>query len=72
MGKMFFYDIMMLYKRYEEYVKEENEQQEAQQKEYESRYDDMKYDHSNMASQISKNVGNITPSSLTSGFTFPK
>lgn len=34
MGKMFFYDIMYLYKAYEDYVNEENKRQEEQQAEY--------------------------------------
>ena len=36
---MFFYDIMYLYKAYEDYVNEENKRQQEQQEEYESTYD---------------------------------
>lgn len=38
MGKMFFYDIMYLYKAYEDYVNEENKRQEEQQAEYQEQY----------------------------------
>lgn len=34
MGEMYFYDIMLLYKRYEAYVKEENESAEKTNTEY--------------------------------------
>ena len=39
MGKMFFYDIMYLYKAYENYVTEEKKSQEEQQAEYQEQYD---------------------------------
>ena len=75
MGKMYFYDIMMLYNRYEEYVKEENEAQEKQQAEYNEQYGDHQAKYDNMQSQMSQmtqKMGSITPSSITSGFNFPK
>jgi uncharacterized coiled-coil protein SlyX len=75
MGKMYFYDIMMLYNRYEEYVKEENEAQEKQQAEYNEQYCDQQAKYDNMQSQMSQmtqKMGSITPSSITSGFNFPK
>ena len=36
---MFFYDIMYLYKAYEDYVNEENKRQQEQQESYENTYD---------------------------------
>lgn len=61
MGKMFFYDIMMLYRRWEAFAKEENEQQETQQQEYENRMQD------NMgASDMMREAKN-----LTSNFSMP-
>ena len=36
---MFFYDIMYLYKAYENYVTEEKKSQEEQQAEYQEQYD---------------------------------
>jgi uncharacterized coiled-coil protein SlyX len=75
MGKMYFYDIMMLYNRYEEYVKEENEAQEKQQAEYNEQYGDQQAKYDNMQlqmSQMTQKMGSITPSSITSGFNFPK
>ena len=39
MGKMFFYDIMYLYKAYEDSVNEENKRQQEQQESYENTYD---------------------------------
>ena len=38
MGRMFFYDIMLLYHRYEEYLEEDRKYQEKQQAEYEDKY----------------------------------
>lgn len=72
---MYFYDIMMLYNRYDEYVKEENEAQEKQQAEYNEQYGDQQAKYDNMQSQMSQmtqKMGSITPSSITSGFNFPK
>lgn len=39
MGKMYFYDIMYLYKAYEDYVTEENKQAQEHQEIYQSSYD---------------------------------
>jgi len=39
--RMFFYDIMLLYRRYEAYVKEENENQQAEEERYRDMYSDM-------------------------------
>lgn len=70
LGKMYFYDIMMLYHRYEEYVKEENEQQKAQEAEYEERYEDMRSEMGSV-SDMSKNFnvpnynfGNFNPANF--------
>ena len=38
MGKMYFYDIMYLYKAYEKFVENENKRQEEEREEYESSY----------------------------------
>ena len=73
MGQMYFYDIMMLYNRYDEYLKDEQKAQEEQQRKYEEEHPTP--DYSNMASQMSdvtKKIGSITPSSITSGFNFPR
>ena len=71
MGEMYFYDIMLLYKKYEAYVKEEQEQQAKQQEEYEQEYGNPMDKYSDVQSQMSKvasNMGSLTPSSITSGF----
>ena len=73
MGRMYFYDIMMLYNRYDEYLKDEQKAQEEQQRKYEEEHPTP--DYSNMASQmndVTKKIGSITPSSITSGFNFPR
>lgn len=41
LGRMFFYDIMLLYHRYEKYVEEENESNKQQEMEYQERHSDM-------------------------------
>jgi hypothetical protein len=56
MGQMFFYDIMMLYKRWENFVNEENEQQELQRKEYEN----TSYENNFNTSDIMKDVKEMT------------
>lgn len=38
MGRMFFYDIMLLYHRYEDYLEEDKQYQEKQQAEYQDKY----------------------------------
>lgn len=48
MGQMYFYDIMYLYRTYEDYVNEENERQ----KEQEGMYNEKIEDTSNYSSQI--------------------
>ena len=75
MGKMYFYDIMMLYNRYEAFVKDEREAQEKQQAEYDEQYGNPQEQYSNIQSQISQatsKIGSLTPSSITSGFNVPK
>ena len=56
MGQMFFYDIMMLYKRWENFVNEENEQQELQRKEYEN----TSYENNFNTSDIMRDVKEMT------------
>ena len=53
---MFFYDIMMLYKRWENFVNEENEQQELQRKEYEN----TSYENNFNTSDIMRDVKEMT------------
>lgn len=53
--KMYFYDIMLLYHRYEDYVKEENESQKQQQEEYEEQQADMRAE----MSSIQNNMNNF-------------
>ena len=75
MGQTYFYDIMMLYNRYEAFLKDEKEAQDKQQAEYEEQYGNPQDQYSNMQSQISQatsKIGSLTPSSITSGFNFPK
>ena len=50
---MYFYDIMMLYHRYEDYIKEENESQKMQQAEYEEQQADMKAEISSVQNNMS-------------------
>jgi len=68
MGRMFFYDIMLLYHRYEKYVTEENERQEREQDEYEKQhndaYDNMSSMKSDMANMMSKFAYPSIPSSF--------
>ena len=74
MGKMFFYDIMLLYNRYEAYVKDEHEAQQKQEAEYRDQYGEPSSQYSNISqqvSQMSQKMGSITPSKITSGFNFP-
>ena len=70
---MYFYDIMLLYNRYDQYLKDEKDAQDEQQKQYEEEHPTP--DYNNIAGQMSdvtKKIGSITPSSITSGFNFPK
>ena len=72
---MAFYDIMLLYRKYEEFVNEENEQQMDQQKKYEEEYQDKMPNYNDIGRQMSdvtRNMGNMNPSSITSGFQMPK
>ncbi len=66
MGRMFFYDIMLLYHRYEKYIQEENEQQERQQAEYEQQNEDMHSEMASMRSDMGKMVGNIVMPTMPS------
>ena len=75
MGKMYFYDIMLLYKKYEEFVNEQNEADEKRQAEYNEQDGGNISDYtssmnSKVDSMINK-IGSITPQSITSGFNFP-
>lgn len=73
MGKMYFYDIMMLHDRYSEYVKEENEAQENQQRQYEEQYQQQQHDPGDMMRSMSKNMPNYSipnMDSLTKGFNY--
>lgn len=71
MGGMFFYDIMMLYDRYKQYVEEENEAQENQQKAYEENYQQNNINPSDMMRNVQNsmpNYNNMNIGSLTKGF----
>jgi len=71
MGRMFFYDISMLYKKYVEYLDEENKQQKEEQERYEEEYND-KYkqpDLDAMMKQANSNTPNMD--SITRGFSMP-
>lgn len=72
MGQMFFYDIMLLYNRYDEYLKDEQKQQEEQQKKYEEEHPMPNYsDIGSQMSNVAQKMGSISPSTVTSGFNFP-
>ena len=74
MGRMYFYDITMLYDRYAEYVNKENEAQENQQKAYEEQYQQQYQNPSDMMRSVSNNMpsmpnyGNFNMDSITKGF----
>lgn len=73
MGRMYFYDIMMLFDRYNAYVKEENEAQEAQQKQYEEDYQEKQMNPSDMMRNMNYNIPNYNipnVDTLTKGFNF--
>lgn len=70
MGEMFFYDIMMLYQRWEAFAKEENEQQETQQQEYENRMNDNNFNASDAMREARNLSSNFSmPSFNSSSFT---
>lgn len=74
MGRMFFYDIMLLYKRYEDYVEEEDRQQKEEQKKYEEENGSVQDMQSNMQismNQMTQKMGSFDAGRLTSGFTMP-
>lgn len=74
MGRMFFYDIMLLYKRYEAYVEDEDRQQKEEQRRYEEENgtpQEMYSNAQNQMNQMTKNVGSFDAGKLTSGFTMP-
>lgn len=60
MGKMFFYDIMYLYKAYENYVNEENKRQEEQQAEYQEQYDINQMKNDAMSKFKTPDINNLT------------
>lgn len=57
---MFFYDIMYLYKAYEDYVNEENKRQQEQQEEYESTYDSNQIRDDAMSKYKMPDINSIT------------
>lgn len=62
MWQMPFYDIMLLYRAYEEVVNEDKKQEEEQRKEYEERMPDYK----NFSNDIQKQMSNYNyPSSFS-------
>lgn len=68
---MFFYDIMMLYDRYKQYVEEENATQENQQKAYEENYQQNNINPSDMMRSVQNSMhsyNNMNIGSLTKGF----
>lgn len=75
---MYFYDILLLYKEYEDFVEEENKEQEKQQAEYEEKYSldnykdnyDFKSQASDYMSANNLNVGEYNFDNLSSGFNF--
>lgn len=70
---MYFYDIMMLYERFKQYIDEENEQQMTQQQEYEEKMSNDKFNSSDMmreAKNMTSNMSNFNANTLTKGFNF--
>lgn len=68
MGEMFFYDIILLYRRYEEYLKEENEAQKQQEAEYREEMPSMP-DYKNFNPDTYKlPTGNFDMNSISRGF----
>ena len=66
MGEMYYYDIKMLYNRYEQYIKEENENSKTQQEEYESSMEQP--DPGNIQNQMSSMM-HQSMDTITRGFT---
>ena len=65
---MYFYDIMLLYNRYEQYVSEENERAKTEQEEYENSYQQPdSSDISKSISDMSNKMGNINLDSISKG-----
>lgn len=66
---MFFYDILYLYKRYEQHVTEENEQYAERQAEYEMSREEPKIpDYSNIADKAMNSVGKFDANSIAKGY----
>jgi hypothetical protein len=65
MGRMSFYDIMLLYERYNAYIEEENERDATQQKAYEEQYNQQQFDPGSMMRSMSNNMPNMD--TLTKG-----
>ena len=61
---MYFYDIMLLYHRYEDYVKEENESQKQQQEEYEEQQADMRAEMSSIQNNMNNSGKNFSVPSI--------
>ena len=71
---MFYYDIELLYKRYEAYINEENEQNEIQQKKYEEEYQNMSNPNDMIKSTYNNlpqipSYGGFDSGTLSKGFT---
>ena len=60
MWKMPFYDIMLLYRSYEDYVKEQDEEQMKQQEQYEQEAEDYKANMPNPSDFKMPDMNNIT------------
>lgn len=68
MGRMFFYDIMLLFHRYEKLVEEENSERERQQEEYEQQNEDMHGEMATMRSDMNNMIGRMSMPNIPSGF----
>jgi len=68
MGQMYYYDISMLYKKYVEYLEEDNKAQKAEQERYEQEYAD-KYQQPDLNAMM-RDAQHSTPNydSLAKGF----
>lgn len=71
MERMYFYDIMMLYNKYADYIEKENERQEKEQAKYEDEHADMMRDMSSIKNSMpnynSFNPSNFNPSGFNPG-----
>lgn len=67
MGKMYMYDILLLYKRYTKMVDEDNENDSIMEKKYEEQYDKQSR-MSDITNQMNKMTSNFSPENIARSF----